>query len=100
LNSKAGISLSKIGKVKSTKIRFCGFLLSLCSDFVIFVPRRPSPFPRRARRKEGVGGEEFRRARSGKSLRLLFFKEQDAESKIFFSLKEFKKMARAKKQKM
>jgi len=34
-----------------------------------------------------------------KSLRLLFEKEQDAESKIFFSLKEFKKR-RAQKTKM
>jgi len=49
---------------------------------------------------EACDGVKITQRPKRKSLRLLFFKEQDAESKIFFSLKEFKKMARAKKQKM
>jgi len=40
---------------------------------------------------EACDGVKIPQRPKRKSLRLLFFKEQDAESKIFFSLKEFKK---------
>jgi len=56
----------------------------------------PFPFPRGRGGRKGCGGGIPSRPKQKKPTPALFFrKEQDAESKIFFSLKELKKMALA-----